>query len=156
MLMAGVMTVLQPASIYAADMTEEQLMFEGESVSEDLQENPETVEDNGSPETLDDGGFISDFDTVDTEESVEDDSGGDAFIASNETVSEDVTAGEQNTQANPLSLTWDGIISECNDQNVMAEIRKEDGTELNSSEMLILNSISQDVKKSWKTKYKNR
>ena len=152
MLMAGVMTVLQPASIYAADMTEEQLMFEGESVSEDLQENPETVEDNGSPETLDDGGFISDFDTVDTEESVEDDSGGDAFIASNETVSEDVTAGEQNTQANPLSLTWDGIISECNDQNVMTEIRKEDGTELNSSEMLILNSISQDVKKKLENK----
>ena len=152
MLMAGVMTVLQPASIYAVDTAEEQLMFEGESVSEDLQESPETVEDNGSPEALDDGGFISDFDTVDEEESVEDDSDGDAFITLNKTVSEDVTVGEQNTQPNPLSLTWDGIVSECNEQDVLAEIRKEDGTELSSSEMLILNSINQDVKKELENK----
>lgn len=191
MLMAGVMTVLQPASIYAADMAEEPLIFEGESVSEDLQESPETVEDNGSHETLDDGGFISDFDTVDTEESVEDDSvnlrspssdvdgvsdstymssnlrtdgqpgvdrslssnddsGGDIFIQQDNT--EDITIDESNINTNPLSLTWNGIIPECNDQNVLAEIRKEDGTELSSSEMLILNSINKDVKKELENK----
>lgn len=34
--MAGVMTILQPASIYAADMTEEAFAFESESVNDDL------------------------------------------------------------------------------------------------------------------------
>mgnify|MGYP004641830175 CR=1 FL=1 len=152
LLMAGVMTILQPASIYAADMTEEAFAFESESVSEDLQESTEMIEDNGSLETLDDGGFTSDFDTVNTEESVEDNSGGDAFITSSETVSEDITVDESNMQTNPLSLTWDGIISECNEQNVLTEIKKEDGTELSSSEMLILNSINQDAKKELENK----
>lgn len=35
LLMAGVMTILQPASIYAADMTEEAFAFESESVNDD-------------------------------------------------------------------------------------------------------------------------
>ena len=74
-------------------------------------------------------------------------SSGDAFITSSETVSEDITTDESNTQPNPLSLTWNGIVSECNEQNVLAEIKKEDGTELSSSAMLILNSINQDAKK---------
>ena len=152
LLMAGVMTILQPASIYAADMTEEAFAFESESVNDDLQSEQETVEDNGGSGIFDDGGFTSDFDTVDTEESVEDNSGGDAFITSNETVSEDITTDESNTQTNPLSLTWNGVVPECNEQNVLAEIKKEDGTELSSSEMLILNSINQDAKKELENK----
>lgn len=35
LLMAGVMTILQPALIYAADMTEEAFAFESESVNDD-------------------------------------------------------------------------------------------------------------------------
>lgn len=85
LLMAGVMTILQPASIYAADMTEEAFAFESESVNDDLQSEQETVEDNSGSGIFDDGGFTSDFDTADTEESVEDNSGGDAFITSSET-----------------------------------------------------------------------
>lgn len=155
--MAGVMTILQPASIYAADMTEEAFAFESESVNDDLQSEQETVEDNSGSGIFDDGGgFTSDFDTADTEESVEDNSGGDAFITSSETVSEDITTDEPNTQTNPFSLTWNGVVSECNEQNVLTEIKKEDGTELSSSEILILNSINQDAKKNWKIKYKNR
>ena len=192
--MAGVMTILQPASIYAADMTEEAFAFESESVNDDsvklcspspdvdgvsdspytssnhqtdrqpkagrglpsiddLQSEQETVEDNSGSGIFDDGGgFTSDFDTVDTEERVEDNSSGDAFITSSETVSEDITTDESNTQTNPLSLTWNGIVSECNEQNVLAEIKKEDGTELSSSEMLILNSINQDAKKELENK----
>lgn len=156
LLMAGVMTMLQPASIYAADMTEEAFAFESESVNDDLQSEQETVEDNSGSGIFDDGGFTSDFDTADTEESVEDNSGGDAFITSSETVSEDITTDEPNTQTNPLSLIWNGVVSECNEQNVLTEIKKEDGTELSSSEMLILNSINKDAKKNWKIKYKNR
>lgn len=194
LLMAGVMTILQPASIYAADMTEEAFAFESESVNDDsvklcspspdvdgvsdspytssnhqtdgqpkagrglpsiddLQSEQETVEDNSGSGIFDDGGgFTSDFDTVDTEERVEDNSSGDAFITSSETVSEDITTDESNTQTNPLSLTWNGIVSECNEQNVLAEIKKEDGTELSSSEMLILNSINQDAKKELENK----
>ncbi len=152
LLMAGVMTILQPASIYAADMTEEAFAFESESVNDDLQSEQETVEDNGGSGIFDDGGFTSDFDTADTEESVEDNSGGDAFITSSETVSEDITTDEPNTQTNPLSLTWNGVVSECNEQNVLTEIKKEDGTELSSSEMLILNSINQDAKKELENK----
>lgn len=152
LLMAGVMTILQPASIYAADMTEEAFAFESESVNDDLQSEQETVEDNDGSGIFDDGGFTSDFDTADTEESVEDNSGGDAFITSSETVSEDITTDEPNTQTNPLSLTWNGVVSECNEQNVLTEIKKEDGTELSSSEMLILNSINQDVKKELENK----
>lgn len=124
LLMAGVMTILQPASIYAADMTEEAFAFESEPVSGDLQNGQETVEDDGGSEIFSDEGFTSDFDTVDAEESVEDNSGGDAFITSSETVSEDITVDESNMQTNPLSLTWDGIVSECNEQNVLAEIKK--------------------------------
>lgn len=195
--MAGVMTILQPASIYAADMTEEAFAFESESVNDDsvklcspspdvdgvsdspytssnhqtdrqpkagrglpsiddLQSEQETVEDNSGSGIFDDGGFTSDFDTADTEESVEDNSGGDAFITSSETVSEDITTDEPNTQTNPLSLIWNGVVSECNEQYVLTEIKKEDGTELSSSEMLILNSINKDAKKNWKIKYKNR
>ena len=150
--MAGVMTILQPASIYAADMTEEAFAFESEPVSGDLQNGQETVEDDGGSEIFSDEGFTSDFDTVNAEESVEDNSGGDAFITSSETVSEDITVDESNMQTNPLSLTWDGIVSECNEQNVLAEIKKEDGTEMSSSEVLILNSINQDVKKELENK----
>lgn len=194
LLMAGVMTILQPASIYAADMTEEAFAFESESVNDDsvklcspspdvdgvsdstytssnhqtdgqpkaghglpsiddLQSEQETVEDNSGSGIFDDGGgFTSDFDTTDTEESVEDNSGGDAFITSSETVSEDITTDEPNTQTNPLSLTWNGVVSECNEQNVLTEIKKEDGTELSSSEMLILNSINKDAKKELENK----
>ena len=153
LLMAGVMTILQPASIYAADMTEEAFAFESESVNDDLQSEQETVEDNSGSGIFDDGGgFTSDFDTADTEESVEDNSGGDAFITSSETVSEDVTTDEPNTQTNPFSLTWNGVVSECNEQNVLTEIKKEDGTELSSSEILILNSINQDAKKELENK----
>jgi len=151
--MAGVMTILQPASIYAADMTEEAFAFESESVNDDLQSEQETVEDNSGSGIFDDGGgFTSDFDTADTEESVEDNSGGDAFITSSETVSEDITTDEPNTQTNPFSLTWNGVVSECNEQNVLTEIKKEDGTELSSSEILILNSINQDAKKELENK----
>ena len=153
LLMAGVMTILQPASIYAADMTEEAFAFESESVNDDLQSEQETVEDNSGSGIFDDGGgFTSDFDTADTEESVEDNSGGDAFITSSETVSEDITTDEPNTQTNPFSLTWNGVVSECNEQNVLTEIKKEDGTELSSSEILILNSINQDAKKELENK----
>ena len=152
LLMAGVMTILQPASIYAANMTEEAFAFESESVNDDLQSEQETVEDNGGSGIFDDGGFTSDFDTADTEESVEDNSGGDEFITSSETVSEDITTDEPNTQTNPLSLTWNGVVSECNEQNVLTEIKKEDGTELSSSEILILNSINQDAKKELENK----
>ena len=153
LLMAGVMTILQPASIYAADMTEEAFAFESESVNDDLQSEQETVEDNSGSGIFDDGGgFTSDFDTADTEESVEDNSGGDAFITSSETVSEDITTDEPNTQTNPFSLTWNVVVSECNEQNVLTEIKKEDGTELSSSEILILNSINQDAKKELENK----
>ena len=189
LLMAGVMTILQPASIYAADMTEEAFAFESESVNDDsvnlcspslsvsesgneelcseLSQDVDGVSDSpytssnrqidGQPEAgrglpSIDGGFTSDFDTVDTEESVEDNSGGDAFITSSETVSEDITTDEPDTQTNPLSLTWNGVVSECNEQNVLTEIKKEDGTELSSSEMLILNSINQDAKKELENK----
>ena len=147
LLMAGVMTILQPASIYAADMTEEAFAFESEPVNGDLQSEQETVEDDDGSEILNDEGFISDFDTVDASENIEED-----FTTSDEIISEDAAAGEQNTQTNPLSLTWDGIVSECNEQNVLAEIKKEDGTELSPSEMLILNSINQDVKKELENK----
>lgn len=144
LLMAGIISVSQPASIYAVDITDiitEDIGAETDAEeSEPLSEDTEEVNEESPP--------------IVSENSID---ASDLFTDSPSTEQNPSEFDSEMENENSISvLTWNGKASEDTGENTNVSIQKEDSSKMDASDMVSVETIEQDLKKEIENKIQNQ
>lgn len=151
--MAGVISVSQPASIYATDIGEgadfiteytedESAEIKSETPAEDINEisnEGESPPADDSESENEDENIVNDIFSDGTDSDITSTSDNDDLNSENSIKAEKTSS---------LScLSWDGDIVECDSQRISINIQKEDASEIDAEDRLLVKTVEQNIKK---------
>lgn len=146
LLMAGLLTVTQPVLMYAADvdLTAEVTDETVEGESPPIEDNLEWADDSSESMTSSEDDSVNINSDDNENDSVADFTDAPDFECDNNSEG----SNENNmTEEMNSSLSWDGIIAECANQNISVHIQKEDSSEIGDTDILTVKSLNDDLKK---------